>query len=200
MWSRMSAGQSGDQTGKTPPVIGKQGARGLLEIGEVAGHHGHEVIGRIARGAQPVAIAADAAGLVDQFAQRNRRAAGLGVEPFPVPRQQRHLARDHAEFWPAAAARLVRNLGFRCRLGGRRPAAARESPSSLPRRSRSRDRPLPSLKIRIGSISAATACLTASATSARGPVARRRWPSKAVKVWFIGSIPGYLTQTNNTRV
>ena len=67
-----------NQAGKTPPVIGKQGARGFLEIGEVAGHRRHEVIGRIARDTLPVAIAADAAGFIDQFAQARptRRRAG----------------------------------------------------------------------------------------------------------------------------
>src|SRR5262249_47966465 len=29
------------------------------------------------------------------------------AEPFPVPRQQRDLASNHTEFWPAATARLA---------------------------------------------------------------------------------------------
>ena len=55
-----------------------------------------------------IAVAIGAAGLLDELAQRDRGAAGLSGEPFPMPWQQRHLARDHAELRPAAAARLVR--------------------------------------------------------------------------------------------
>ena len=44
-----------NQADKTPPVVGEQRARGLLEIGEVAGHRRHEVIGRIARRTQAIA-------------------------------------------------------------------------------------------------------------------------------------------------
>src|SRR5579872_811559 len=109
-------GPCGDQFAEAPPIVGKQRPRGLFESRSIAGHGRHEVIGRVARCSLPVAVAIGAPRLVDQFSQRDRRAAGPGVEPFPMPRQQRHLARDHAQFRTAAAARLAR---LRFRLDGR---------------------------------------------------------------------------------
>src|SRR5579871_638243 len=99
-----------DQAGKATAVAGEQGAGRLFETRKITGHRRHEVIGGLARGAFAIRIAARAARRIDQLAQRHRRAAGLGVEPFPVPRQQGHLARDHAELWPPAPARLPRRL------------------------------------------------------------------------------------------
>src|SRR3954469_16565780 len=91
---------AGNETGEPPPVVGEQGARGFLEAGAIAGHDRHEVIGGVSGGAGAIAVAAGAARFLDQFSQCHRGAAGLGAEPFPVPRQQRHLAGDDAEFRP----------------------------------------------------------------------------------------------------
>ena len=83
------------------------------------------MIGGVARGAGAIRVAVGAARFVDELSQRHRRAAGLRAEPFPVPRQQRHLARDDAEFRPPASARLRRRglvgCGFRIRGRLRQP-------------------------------------------------------------------------------
>ena len=54
-------GPAGDEADEPPPVVGKQRPRGFLEAGEIAGHHGHEVIGSVARVASAICIAIGAA-------------------------------------------------------------------------------------------------------------------------------------------
>src|SRR3954452_9954586 len=102
------AGPRRDQALEFLPVVGEQGAARLLEMRKGAGHRRHEMIGRVARGAAAIALAVGPPRRVYQPAQHDGRSAGLRVEPFPVPRQQRHLARDHAEFRPPAPARRDR--------------------------------------------------------------------------------------------
>ena len=99
-------GPAGDETDESPPVIGEQRPRRFLEAREIAGHHGHETIGGIPRRAGAIRIAIGAARFLHQLAQRHRCAAGLCAEPFPMTRQQCHLARDNAELGPAAPTRL----------------------------------------------------------------------------------------------
>src|SRR4051812_2682413 len=79
-------GPAGDETDEAPPVVGEQSARGLLEAGEVAGHHGHETIGGIPCRAGTIRIAIGAARVFHQFAQGHRCAAGLRAEPIPMAR------------------------------------------------------------------------------------------------------------------
>src|SRR4051794_4782618 len=45
-----------------------------------------------------------------------------------MPRQQRHLAGDDAEFWPTASARLRRGFGDRLRSGGGRRQTRHDLP------------------------------------------------------------------------
>lgn len=59
----------------------------------------------------PLTVTAGQQASIDQPAQRDRGAAGLAAQPFPLARQQRDLARHHAELGAADAAR---------RLAGRR--------------------------------------------------------------------------------
>ena len=57
---------AGDETDEPPPVVGKQRPRGFLEASEIAGHHGHEMIGGVSRGTRAIQIATGAA----RFVQR----------------------------------------------------------------------------------------------------------------------------------
>src|SRR5690606_39341684 len=109
-------------------VAGEQRARGFLEPGRVAGDGVHEAIGRFLALAALVAATVAARG-PDEASQRHRGAAGLGVEPGPVPRQQRDLARDDPELGPAAAARHGRRVNRRFgRLRGRRGGRGGRAP------------------------------------------------------------------------
>ena len=113
---------AGDETDEPPPVVGEQCPRGFLEAREIAGHHRHEMIGCVSCGAGAIQVATGAARFVHELSQRDRRTAGLRAKPFPVARQQRHLARHNAEFGPPAPARLRRrgavggSFRIRCRL------------------------------------------------------------------------------------
>src|SRR6516225_8228783 len=101
----------GDQSDESPSIVCKQCARSFLEMGEVAGQGGHEVIGRISCQAFAVPVSTCAPRFLDELAERNGSAAGLRVEPFPVAWQQRYFARHHAELRPATAARLAWPFG-----------------------------------------------------------------------------------------
>src|SRR4051812_4858500 len=50
-------GPAGDETDESPPVIGEQCPRGLLEACKIAGHDGHETIGGIPRRPGAIRIA-----------------------------------------------------------------------------------------------------------------------------------------------
>ena len=103
-------------------LTGKQGSGRFFETRSIARHRAHEAIGRLLRSPDAILVIADAPRLIDQLAQRDGGAAGLAVEPVPVPRQQRDLACNDPEPGAAGAAR--------CRLGGSaaglagRPSAA----------------------------------------------------------------------------
>ncbi|RYY58821.1 MAG: DUF2239 family protein, partial [Comamonadaceae bacterium] len=56
------------------------------------------------RGVGRPKLGVHAARVFHQLAQGDRGAAGLAVEPVPVARQERDLARDHAELGPADTA------------------------------------------------------------------------------------------------
>src|ERR1700722_9739028 len=107
-------GPSGDQLSETRRVRCEQRADRLFEMRLVAGHRRHETIGRVLAFTNPILVLAAAPRVVDQLSDRHRCAAGLPRQPFPVPRQQGDLARDHAEFWAAGAA-----VGWRRRFGAR---------------------------------------------------------------------------------
>src|SRR5687768_13812682 len=98
----------GDAGIELPGVTRKQVTRGLLEARQVAGHDRHEPEGALLRPPYTVLAALQAAGLVDELAQRHRRAAGLAVQPFPMPRQERDFPRHHAELRPAGAGLRLR--------------------------------------------------------------------------------------------
>ncbi|MFN7979829.1 MAG: hypothetical protein U0P30_16970 [Vicinamibacterales bacterium] len=98
---------------------------GVLEPWQIAGQRRHDAVGHFLRTTHAIAAHAGAARLVDEPSQRHRRATGLAVEPLPVPRQQRHFARDDAE---ARTPRAAWGRGFRLgrrgapRLSGRHAA------------------------------------------------------------------------------
>src|SRR6185437_11426046 len=113
---------SGDQLPKTPRIRREQRADSLFEMRLVAGHRRHETIGRLLAFANAILVLAAATRVVDQLPDRHRCAAGLPRQPFPVPRQQGDLARDHAELWTAgAAARRRYRPDIRSRGGCRQP-------------------------------------------------------------------------------
>src|SRR3954469_8675152 len=89
----------------------KQGPRRLLETGPVAGHDGHEPVGGLLRLADAILALVRTPGLLHEFAERDRSSTGLGVEPIPVPRQQRDLARDDPQLRTAGSARWVGDRG-----------------------------------------------------------------------------------------
>ena len=126
-------------------IAGEQGARGFLEAGEIArrspaGSDRPPPWPRLDRGRS-----ARPRGALASTRRRNATEAppGLGGEPIPMARQQRHLARDDAEFWPSAAARRRRVV-----LARRRDARA--TSASEPRRSRSTTAPVASSKVSTG--------------------------------------------------
>src|SRR4051812_19001356 len=92
-------------------VTRKQGSRCLLETGPVAGHDGHEPVGSLLRLADAILALVRTPGLLHEFAERDRSSTGLGVEPIPVPRQQRDLARDDPQLRTAGSARWVGDRG-----------------------------------------------------------------------------------------
>ena len=175
---------AGDETDKAPPVIGEQRPRRFLEACEIAGHHGHEMIGGVSarRGRDP---------------HRHWRGA-LRPPAFATPPMRRRAA---CRASPNGAATTSPRARRRRAWAGPRPrgsAAAASSGSasggeagcgrratisrSVPRRSRSIGWPVASLKMMIGGAAGLReACMTAIATSASGPVARRCGPMKAVK-------------------
>src|SRR3954471_6926975 len=97
-------------------VAREQRARDLLEMWLVLAHRGDEPIGSFLRMPDAVLVLAGAPRLIDQLAQRDRCAAGLPRQPFPVARKQRELARDHAQVRPPrSAGRCANGLGSRKR-------------------------------------------------------------------------------------
>ena len=107
-------------------IAGKERARGILEADAIARHRRHEAVGSVLRCANAVLADVGAHGMLDELAQRDRRAAGLARQPVPMTRQQRHLVRDNAEFRAAGTARRVAggwSRSARCRV----PRQARRS-------------------------------------------------------------------------
>src|ERR1700761_9612530 len=66
-----------DAAGKPAAIVGEQQPRGFLEMRQVACHGRHEGIGGIPRRAPTIPVAVHPTGGLDQFAQGDRRAAGL---------------------------------------------------------------------------------------------------------------------------
>src|SRR4029079_7468613 len=77
----------------------------------VAGHPWPDPIGSLLRVADAILALVRTPGLLHEFAERDRSPTGLGVEPIPVPRQQRDLARDDAQLRTAGSARCVGDRG-----------------------------------------------------------------------------------------
>ena len=154
----------------------EQGARCLLETRPVAGHDGHEPVGGLLRLADTVLAPVRASCHLNELAQCDRCPSGLGIEPIPMPRQQRDFARDDAKFRAAGATRSVGD-----RPGVRSACASR---STRPRRSRGNpprwDSLVASSKI-ITCSPLSTAALALSATSASSPAAMQRAPLNAVQ-------------------
>src|SRR5262249_22998729 len=88
------------------PIVREKRARGFFESGQVPGDSGHEPVCRFLRGALAVRISIGFAGFIDKPPQCDRSAAGLHIQPIPVPRQESHLFPDHAQAWSAASAGL----------------------------------------------------------------------------------------------
>src|SRR4029079_9842238 len=63
--------------------------------------HQYERGDAVARAASPLGSRLSLACLVDQTADCGRDAVRLVLEPIPVTREQRDLASDNAELWPA---------------------------------------------------------------------------------------------------
>src|SRR5581483_1969613 len=101
----------GDPFGELHAIVGEQRTHGFLETRHIARHRRHEVIRTLLRAACSVAFTVRAARFFYQLAQRDGRSARLGFQPFPMPRQQGHFARYHAEFRTAATARHFGNFG-----------------------------------------------------------------------------------------
>ena len=76
------------------------------KCGAVSGHRRHEAIGGFLRAARMRSLSSLARRASStSLRNRDRCAAGLPRQPFPMPRQQRDLARHHAQFRPARARR-----------------------------------------------------------------------------------------------
>ena len=127
------------------PVARIKRPRRLLVARLVPGQRRHETIRRLLRQPPPVRARMAHAGGVHQLAQRDRSAARLRGEPVPMPRQERDLARHHAQLRPS---RPARGLG---RCSGVSSGANRARTScGVPRRSKSTGAPLTSSNTRSG--------------------------------------------------
>src|SRR5260221_2026340 len=114
-------GPFGDQFFETARTAGEQRTGRLLEMRPVAGHYGHEAVGRFLPEADTLRVLVHAPRFVDKFSVRDRGPAFLLRQPIPVPRQQRDFARDHAEFRAAWTAWCGdRGIFVRRRRCGRR--------------------------------------------------------------------------------
>src|SRR5205823_2135862 len=89
----------------------------------VFAHRRDEAIGRFLRMPDPVLLFVGAPGLIDQLAQRHGGAAPLLGQPFPVPRQKRDFAGDHAQLGTSRTARSEDRGVFGC---GRRTGDIRQ--------------------------------------------------------------------------
>src|ERR1700739_4955405 len=78
-------GPFGNQFFETAAIAGEQRADRTFVMWPVAGHDRHETIGRFLRLADAIPVLAGPPCRVDQFAQRDRGAARLPGQPFPVP-------------------------------------------------------------------------------------------------------------------
>jgi len=81
-------------------VLRVERTRRLLEVGEIAGHSPHERAGRLACEARALLVGLALSRVVDEPADGSRDPLGLLLEPLPVARKERDLARDHAELGP----------------------------------------------------------------------------------------------------
>src|SRR3990172_11650334 len=86
-------------------IVGEKGAGGLFVVGEVAGDGIRKVVRAFVRRFHEALVPARATGLVHQAPQRGGGPALLRIEPVPVPRQQRDLARDDAQTRTTPSAR-----------------------------------------------------------------------------------------------
>src|SRR5580704_15980257 len=93
-----------DELDESGMIIREQGARSLFKIWQITGHGRHEVIGGFLLPPALVDLLVGAPCRLDEFTNRDRRASGLGTQPLPVSRQQRHFARNHPQSRPAASA------------------------------------------------------------------------------------------------
>src|SRR5947207_3191948 len=84
-------------------LAGEEGAEGFFVTGKISGEGGHEAVGGFLGFSFFVEVAILFAGLFDQSAESNGGAAGLRVQPIPVPGQERDFAGDDAEFGSAGA-------------------------------------------------------------------------------------------------
>src|SRR4029079_11666387 len=73
----------------------------FLEVGQVAAHRPHEAGDAVAKAAGALGSRLSLACFIDQTADCGRDAVRLVLEPIPVAREQRYLASDNAELWPA---------------------------------------------------------------------------------------------------
>lgn len=181
----------GDDIVKTHLIVGIERARGIFVSRQIAGERGHEAIHRFLRRTFAVLVLARQPRRFNEFAQCDRSAPRLPVEPVPMTRQQRDLLATTPSLGrprprgvsssPASA------IGAGCPTGAWLTSRARIS-SGVPRKSNSTGRLVTVSKISTGARSPrASTSRTASATSASVPDAIRRCPSKAMQVAGWGS-------------
>lgn len=89
-------GPSGGVGFEAGAVVGEEGAGGFFEAGEVAGEGGEEAVSGFLGLADLVAGGVGAAGVVDEAAEGDGGAAGLGGEPVPVAGEEGDFAGDDA--------------------------------------------------------------------------------------------------------
>jgi hypothetical protein len=85
-----------NELGESRPIAGEERSERFLEARSIAGHHGHELIGRLSRSPDPIHLYARPASLIHQPPQRHGRSPRLLGKPIPVAREERHLSSHDA--------------------------------------------------------------------------------------------------------
>src|SRR5580704_686013 len=102
-------------------VAGVQGAARLLVAGQISGHRRKKPASSFRRSPYFLLAWLSLSRLIDEPANGRRSAIRLFLKPLPMPRQQRHFARDHPELWAAGADAGSVGLGTRQDFSERSP-------------------------------------------------------------------------------
>jgi hypothetical protein len=94
-------------------LLGEEGTGSFFKVWEITGNRGHEPVRHFLRPPYTILHGMSLPGFVDEFAEGDRRPAGLCGKPLPMPGEERDFAGDDPEPWTAPRAGFV-GLGLSC--------------------------------------------------------------------------------------